>query len=41
MNISTAVFTAVTSSYYIITYSGLARALAGEYTFMYLHHNGS
>ena len=27
--------------HHFIKYSGLARALAGEYTFMYLHHNGS
>merc|ERR1712212_533164 len=40
MNIETGVFTAVTSGYYIITYSGTAVVRAGDYTDMYLYQNG-
>ena len=41
MNIETGVFTAVTSGYYIITYSGFVLVLGGEWTVMYLFHNGA
>ena len=40
MNIGTGVFTTITSGYYIITFSAYAYVHAGEYTVMYLHHNG-
>ena len=40
MNIETGVFTTVTSGYYIVTYSAVVYAHAGEYTAMYLYHNG-
>ena len=39
MNISTAVFTAVTSGYYIVTFSANVEVHAGGYTYMYLYHN--
>ena len=39
MNIQTGVFTAVTSGYYIITFSGETHVLPGEYTTMQLFHN--
>jgi len=39
MNIETGVFTAVSSGYYIVTYSGKVRVHPGEYTYMYLYHN--
>ena len=41
MNIETGVFTTVTSGYYIITFSGNAYVEPGEYTEMWLHHNGA
>ena len=41
MNIETGVFTTVTSGYYIVTYSATVYVLHGEYTSMYLHHNGA
>jgi len=41
MNIETGVFTTVTSGYYIVTYSATVDVLHGEYTSMYLHHNGA
>ena len=40
MNIETGVFTALTSGYYIITYSAHAQVLARERTWMALYHNG-
>ena len=40
MNIETGVFTTVTSGYYIVTYSANANVLAGEFTDMWLYHNG-
>ena len=40
MNIETGVFTTVTSGHYIITYSGTVVVDAGEFTNMYLYHNG-
>ena len=40
MDIETGVFTTDTSGYYIITYSGLAHVLPGEYTDMLLYYNG-
>ena len=40
MNIETGVFTAVTSGYYIITFSGYVDAHPDEYTNMWLFHNG-
>ena len=40
MNIETGVFTAFTSGYYIITFSGYVDAHPGEFTLMWLHHNG-
>merc|ERR1711990_1126192 len=40
MNIKTGVFTAVTSGYYIITFSGYVEVLPGDYTHMWLYHNG-
>ena len=40
MNIETGVFTTVTSGYYIVTYSGSVKVLAGDYVLMYLYHNG-
>ena len=40
MDIKTGVFTTVTSGYYIITFSGNAYVEPGEYTEMWLHHNG-
>ena len=40
MNIKTGIFTTVTSGYYIVTYSATVDVLPGEYTSMYLHHNG-
>ena len=40
MDIETGVFTTVTSGYYIITFSGNAYVEPGEYTEMWLHHNG-
>ena len=40
MNIETGVFTTVTSGYYIVTFSGHVTVHAGEYTVMYLYHNG-
>ena len=41
MNIVTGVFTAVTSGYYIVTFSGWVRVNAGGETVMYLYHNGA
>merc|ERR1712037_559002 len=40
MNIETGVFTTVTSGYYTVTFSGHVYVTAGEYTQMWLHHNG-
>merc|ERR1712210_449651 len=40
MNIETGVFTTVTSGYYIVTFSAYVAVHAGEYTDMYLYHNG-
>ena len=40
MNIETGVFTTVTSGYYIVTFSGKVTVLAGDYTIMWLYHNG-
>lgn len=40
MNIETGVFTTVTSGYYIVTFSAHVAVLAGEYTEMFLYHNG-
>ena len=40
MNIETGVFTTVTSGYYIVTFSAIVRVDAGEYTAMWLYHNG-
>jgi len=40
MNIKTGVFTTVTSGYYMITYSATVDVHPGEYTDMWLHHNG-
>merc|ERR1712037_607166 len=40
MNIETGVFTTVTSGYYIVTFSTTVYVTAGEYTQMYLYHNG-
>jgi len=40
MNIETGVFTTVTSGYYIVTYSAHVWVNAGEYTDMWLYHNG-
>ena len=40
MNIETGVFTTITSGYYIVTFSSTVSVLAGDYTEMYLHHNG-
>ena len=40
MNIETGVFTAVTSGYYIVTYSAFVRVQAGERTHIWLYHNG-
>ena len=40
MNIETGVFTTVTSGYYIVTYSANVNVLPGEYTNMWLYHNG-
>jgi len=40
MNIETGVFTALTSGYYIITFSAHVQVHAGESTVMWLHHNG-
>ena len=40
MNIETGVFTTVTSGYYIITFSGSVNAEPGDFTQMYLYHNG-
>jgi len=40
MNIETGVFTTVTSGYYLITYTASVRVHAGDYTDMYLYHNG-
>ena len=40
MNIETGVFTTVTSGFYIVTYSAIVQVLAGDYTKMYLYHNG-
>jgi len=41
MNIETGVFTTVTSGYYIITFSCSVHVHAGEYTQMWLYHNGA
>merc|ERR1712210_365635 len=40
MNIETGVFTTVTSGYYIVTFSASVAVEPGEYTWMYLYHNG-
>ena len=40
MNIETGVFTTVTSGYYIITYSATVDVHPGEYTQLWLFHNG-
>ena len=40
MNIETGVFTTVTSGHYIVTFSGTAVVDAGEFTDMFLYHNG-
>ena len=40
MNVETGVLTTVTSGYYIITFSAFVQVTAGEYTIMWLHHNG-
>ena len=40
MDIATGVFTATTSGHYIITYSLGAFVKEGEYTWLFLHHNG-
>ena len=40
MNIETGVFTTITSGYYIITFSGSVNAEPGDFTQMYLYHNG-
>jgi len=40
MNIETGVFTTVTSGYYIVTFSGSADVHGGEWSYMYLYHNG-
>ena len=40
MNIETGVFTTVTSGYYIVTFSSYVQVLAGEYTSIWLNHNG-
>merc|ERR1712210_325814 len=40
MNIETGVFTTVTSGYYIVTFSAYVYVHPGEYTVMYLYHNG-
>ena len=40
MNIETGIFTTVTSGYYIVTYSAHVAVHAGEYTDMWLYHNG-
>merc|ERR1712210_170430 len=40
MNIETGVFTTVTSGYYIVTFSAFVDVHPGEYTNMYLYHNG-
>merc|ERR1712037_425819 len=40
MNIETGVFTTVTSGYYMITYSAAVDVHPGEYTNMWLYHNG-
>ena len=40
MSIETGIFTAVTSGYYIVTFSGYLHVLGGEYTRIELFHNG-
>jgi len=40
MNIETGVFTTVTSGYYIVTFSAHVYVHPGEYTTMWLYHNG-
>jgi len=40
MNIETGVFTTVTSGYYIVTFGGTVYVHSGEFTVMYLYHNG-
>merc|ERR1712010_323338 len=40
MNIETGVFTTVTSGYYIVTYSANVNIFPGDYTNMWLYHNG-
>ena len=40
MNIETGVFTAVTSGYYIVTFSAYAKVGVFSYTGMSLYHNG-
>ena len=40
MDISTGVFTTVTSGYYTITFSAVVDVTAGDETVMLLHHNG-
>ena len=40
MNIKTGVFTTITSGYYIITFSAYVEVLPGDYTQMWLYHNG-
>ena len=41
MDIATGVFTATTSGHYIITFSLGAFVKEGEYTWLFLHHNGA
>ena len=41
MNIETGVFTAVTSGYYIVTFSCHINVLPEQTTVMYLYHNGA
>ena len=40
MNIETGGFTTVTSGYYIVTYSATVSVFPGDYTNMWLYHNG-
>ena len=40
MNIETGVFTAITSGYYIVTFSAFVAVHQGETTSMVLYHNG-
>ena len=40
MNIETGVFTTVTSGYYIVTFSAYVDVHPGQYTNMFLYHNG-